>query len=99
MSHPSASEHDRSANAEPLHLRWLGKIGYAEALDLQQQMVGGTADHLLLLEHPPVYTLGVRTKPEHLLVDPTHYGAEVVEANRGGDVTFHGPGGSSATRS
>jgi len=49
-------------------------------------------DHLLLLEHPHVITLGRRADLSHLLVDVGEYGAEVVEADRGGDVTYHGPG-------
>lgn len=76
----------------PLRVRWLGRVAYSEAFDLQQQLFAGTDDHLLLLEHPPVYTMGVRAKTEHLLVDPASVGAEVFQANRGGDVTFHGPG-------
>src|SRR5659263_489505 len=47
---------------------------------------------LLLLEHPSVYTLGVRARSEHVLVDPATVGAAVVHTNRGGDVTYHGPG-------
>ena len=49
-----------------------------------------TEEHLLLLEHPHVYTMGVRAKQEHLLSIPD--GADVVSVNRGGDVTYHGPG-------
>jgi lipoic acid synthetase len=45
-----------------------------------------------MLEHHPVYTMGVRARPEHVLVDPTTVGAELVKADRGGDVTYHGPG-------
>ncbi len=67
-------------------------MSYAEALDLQQQLFVGTDDHLLLLEHSPVYTMGIRAKAQHLLIDPTDIGAELHWANRGGDVTFHGPG-------
>ena len=52
----------------------------------------GGAEYLLLLEHPHVYTLGVRAIPEHVLVDPESVGAELVHADRGGDVTYHGPG-------
>ncbi len=76
----------------PLRARWLGRVPYAEALDLQQQLFAGSDDHLLLLEHPPVYTMGIRAKAQHLLIDPTAIGAELHQANRGGDVTFHGPG-------
>ncbi len=75
-----------------LNARWLGSVPYAEAWDLQQQLFRGTSDHLLLLEHPPVYTRGVRTDPANLLVDPKLVGAEDLTVNRGGDVTFHGPG-------
>jgi lipoic acid synthetase len=46
----------------------------------------------LLLEHPHVYTLGVRARPEHVLVEPATVGAEMVKVDRGGDVTYHGPG-------
>ena len=49
-------------------------------------------DYLLLLEHPHVYTLGVRAKPEHVIDDPDLVGAEIFRVDRGGDVTYHGPG-------
>jgi lipoic acid synthetase len=52
----------------------------------------GPDDWLLLLEHPHVYTLGVRARDEHVLVDPESVGAELVRSDRGGDVTYHGPG-------
>ena len=51
-----------------------------------------TTDYLLLQEHPHVYTLGSSAKPEHVLRDPASVGAELVHADRGGDVTYHGPG-------
>ncbi len=73
-------------------MRWLGRVDYAEAWDLQQSLFAGTADHLLLLEHPPVYTMGVRGDEANILVDPASVGAELHRVNRGGDVTFHGPG-------
>lgn len=78
--------------AQPLDIRWLGRVAYAEAWDLQQRLFEGVSNHLLLLEHPPTFTLGRRTKPEHLLFDPDEIAASVHEVNRGGDVTFHGPG-------
>lgn len=78
--------------AQPLNIRWLGRVAYDEAWDLQQRLFEGTSNHLLLLEHPPTYTLGRRTKSEHLLFDPDLIDAAVHEVNRGGDVTFHGPG-------
>jgi lipoyl synthase len=76
----------------PLRARWLGRVSYHEAWDLQRALRSGTHDHLLLLEHPPTYTLGVRARSEHLLADVAASGAEVVRVDRGGDVTFHGPG-------
>jgi lipoic acid synthetase len=52
----------------------------------------GTDDALLLLEHPHVYTLGVRADLANVLVPPASVGAELVKTDRGGDVTYHGPG-------
>jgi len=76
-----------------LHVRWLGRVRYRDAHVLQQALCrAGGAEYLLLLEHPHVYTLGVRAKAEHVLVDPESIGAELVHADRGGDVTYHGPG-------
>ncbi len=49
-------------------------------------------DHLLLVEHPPTYTLGVRADEAHVLVPAESVGAELVRVDRGGDVTYHGPG-------
>lgn len=76
-----------------LRTRWLGRVPYTEALELQRALHREQADdHLLLLEHPHVYTLGVRADMEHVLVPPESVGAELVRADRGGDVTYHGPG-------
>ncbi len=83
-----------------LGLAWLGQRGYREMLELQERLVerrrhGETGDLLLLLEHPPVYTLGRRTEPGDLLRDPGFYesqGIGVEETPRGGKVTYHGPG-------
>ncbi|HSS09886.1 MAG TPA: lipoyl synthase, partial [Acidimicrobiales bacterium] len=78
-----------------LRVRWLGRVGYQDALAVQRAFFrAGTGgdDWLLLLEHPHVYTLGVRARTEHLLVDPASVGAELVRADRGGDITYHGPG-------
>ena len=52
----------------------------------------GRENHLLLLEHPHVYTLGLRGDVGHVLVPPESVGADLVRTNRGGDVTYHGPG-------
>lgn len=83
-----------------LALRWLGRVPYAEALDLQQRCVearrrGGASDTLLLLEHPPVITLGRSARPENLLASEDALAARGIEVHRiarGGDVTYHGPG-------
>jgi lipoyl(octanoyl) transferase len=74
----------------------LGTVGYRAALDLQRTVAGAISDGVLpdtvlLLEHPPVVTLGRRTEPGELHIPP---GAEVeiVETDRGGKSTYHGPG-------
>lgn len=80
--------------------RFLGTLGYAEALALQAELVEQraahrVADRLLLLEHPHVLTLGRNGRAEHVLADREHLarlGVEVFECGRGGDVTYHGPG-------
>ncbi len=75
-----------------LETRWLGKVAYRDAYVLQHRLFEGTSQHLLLLEHNHVFTLGVRTELSHILVDPATVGAEMVRVDRGGDVTYHGPG-------
>jgi len=75
-----------------LRVRGLGKVHYRDALALQRGLFASHGQYLLLLEHPHVYTLGVRADPANVLVDPASVGAELVHADRGGDVTYHGPG-------
>ncbi len=76
-----------------LRIRRVGSVPYREALDLQQSLARrADDDYLLVLEHPHVYTLGVRADPAHVLVDPAEFGASLVVTDRGGDVTYHGPG-------
>ncbi len=76
-----------------LRVRRLGQVSYAEAFDLQHALAERASDdYLLLLEHPHVYTLGVRADPAHILRDPEAVGATVFRTDRGGDVTYHGPG-------
>jgi lipoic acid synthetase len=76
-----------------MRIRWLGQVPYREAWELQRALATrADADYLLLLEHPPVYTLGRNGDPAHVLTDPASIGADLVHVDRGGDVTFHGPG-------
>lgn len=78
----------------------LGRIPYQEAWQLQeslrkQRMQGQIPDTLLFLEHPPVITLGRRASEGDILLDSeglSHRGVEVVRIDRGGEVTYHGPG-------
>ncbi len=74
-------------------VRWLGRVPYGEAHALQRALHDrGRDDYLLLVEHPHVFTLGVHADRAHVLVDPALVGAELVASDRGGDVTYHGPG-------
>ena len=80
--------------ADPLRVRWLGTVPYREALVVQTSLFEhGTGQHLLLLEHPHVFTYG-RTADlaTNLKCEPATVGAELVAAKRGGDITYHGPG-------
>ncbi|MHA6803043.1 lipoyl(octanoyl) transferase LipB [Salinifilum ghardaiensis] len=81
------------ASQEPVEVRELGMIDYQSAWDLQRELVRGrgdgeTPDTLLLLEHPSVYTAGKRTGPE----DRPDDGTPVIDVDRGGKITWHGPG-------
>jgi lipoyl(octanoyl) transferase len=90
------------AVARRFDVRRLDRVGYAEALDLQARLVderrrGDIGDTILLLEHPPVITLGVKTrgKAANIVASPDALAAEgvsVFETGRGGDITYHGPG-------
>jgi lipoyl(octanoyl) transferase len=81
-------------------VEWLGRVPYAEALEVQRRAVDARrstscGDRLLLLEHPPVVTMGRGTRQENLLVgreELRRRGVEVHEVSRGGDVTYHAPG-------
>lgn len=85
-----------------MDVRRLGRIGYQEALDLQADLVerrrrGEIGDTLLLLEHPPVITLGVKTRNTRTNIIASDAqladaGVAVFQTGRGGDVTYHGPG-------
>lgn len=81
----------RSATT-PIDVRRLGTVDYRAAWQLQRELadarVAGGPDTVLLLQHPPVYTAGKRTLPEERPVDDT----PVVDTDRGGKITWHGPG-------
>jgi lipoyl(octanoyl) transferase len=80
-----------------LRVRWLGRVEFAQALALQEEIVAkkredlSSADELLLLEHEPVYTIG-RTPDKSSLLGATHLPHAVFAINRGGQATYHGPG-------
>ena len=88
----------------PCRARWLGRMDYQDAWSLQRQLALRRAraeieDTLLLLEHPPVYTTGRRPVPagrqaggDRLLVPREALAAPLLAVDRGGDITFHGPG-------
>jgi len=84
-----------------LRVRWLGRLPYTEAWDLQRAIHDGKVsgrtvdDYLLLLEHPHVYTIGRNGDGSNLLIPEemlTQIGAEIHHVDRGGDITYHGPG-------
>src|SRR5689334_22794955 len=84
----------------PLAAHWLGRVAYRDAWDLQKRLAtaradGSIGDQLLLLEHPAVLTLGRQADDSHVLAPPALLearGVEVLRVERGGEVTYHGPG-------
>jgi lipoyl(octanoyl) transferase len=81
------------ATTEPVDVRPIGTIDYLDAWDLQRELVTARADgegpdSMLLLEHPSVYTAGKRTEAEDMPTD----GTTVIDVDRGGKITWHGPG-------
>ena len=91
---------DHKIGIKYIDIKILGQISYDDALIFQQKLAreraaGKSADVLLLVEHPPTYTLGLRGDAQHFCVSPSELearGAVVRRVNRGGGVTFHGPG-------
>ena len=90
----------RAEPGTPLRMLELGVVEYRAAWELQKDLVARrqddrTGDTVVLLEHPPVYTLGRRATAEHVLLDAealSAAGIDLVAVDRGGDVTYHGPG-------
>ena len=89
-----------SPAAAPIAAWWLGRTLYRDAWQLQHRLVaarvaGAIGDQLVLLEHEPVLTLGRHSDPSHVLASPAELAArriELIETERGGEVTYHGPG-------
>jgi len=87
-------------SAPPIAAWWLGRTPYRDAWQLQHLLVAARAagligDQLLLLEHEPVLTLGRHSDPSHVIAGPAELKArqiELIETERGGEVTYHGPG-------
>jgi len=85
---------------QPIEATWLGRIGYRDAWARQKALVerraaGEVPDQLLLLEHEAVLTLGRQADESHVLARPSELrrrGIEVIRVERGGEVTYHGPG-------
>jgi lipoyl(octanoyl) transferase len=88
-----------------VHFKELGQMEYRQAWDLQEQLLQQTlankaagtttSHHLLMVEHPPVYTLGKSGKMEHVLIGREEMEQRQIgfyQSNRGGDITYHGPG-------
>jgi lipoyl(octanoyl) transferase len=89
----SSSSASCRATTEPVDVRPIGTIDYTEAWELQRELVvaradGEGPDTMLLLEHPSVYTAGKRTEAEDRPTD----GTPVIDVDRGGKITWHGPG-------
>ncbi|HEV8669743.1 MAG TPA: lipoyl(octanoyl) transferase LipB [Candidatus Limnocylindria bacterium] len=87
------------SGGSPLRATWLGRVDYLGGWRLQEAVAmrvrAGDDERLLLLEHDPVYTIGRRGTTDHLLVGPgelRRVGASVYRVDRGGDITYHGPG-------
>ncbi len=97
---PRSSSPAAPAASAPLDARWLGRIEYRAAHALQKRLVderaqGRIGDRLLLLEHPPVLTLGKHSDPGHIRATADELdrrGIAIEHIERGGEVTYHGPG-------
>jgi len=98
---PAAAMQGASPARAPMHVVHLGLVPYARGLEIQRAVararISGEIAHdvLILLEHPPVVTLGRSAKAQNLIASPAllaSRGVELFEAERGGDITFHGPG-------
>ncbi|WP_186172265.1 lipoyl(octanoyl) transferase LipB [Burkholderia gladioli] len=91
---PAAAAAPEAAAAAPFVVRWLGSAPYEPTFEAMRAFTDSrtpeTADEIWLVEHPPVYTLGLAGDPAHLLVADS--GVPLVKVDRGGQITYHGPG-------
>ncbi|CAG9215671.1 lipoyl(octanoyl) transferase [Burkholderia gladioli] len=91
---PAATAAPEAAAAAPFVVRWLGSAPYEPTFEAMRAFTDSrtpeTADEIWLVEHPPVYTLGLAGDPAHLLVADS--GVPLVKVDRGGQITYHGPG-------
>src|SRR5262249_48718688 len=96
----SENIYNKNVQLQVINILYLGRVDYSTALSLQETLVAlvkaGRIGHtLLLLEHPPVITLGRNAGAQNIVASRDSLagqGIELHETNRGGDVTFHGPG-------
>lgn len=97
VASPTAEMASQELRPPDLHVRWLGRMEFARALALQEEIVfkkrddRSVEDQLLLLEHEPVYTIG-RTPDQSSLLGAAHLPHPLFAINRGGQATYHGPG-------
>ncbi len=96
---PKITNHRMKRSLEPLQFAWLGSVEYAVALEMQRSLMehvhSGAADTVLFLEHQHVYTIGSRGSLDDILADADtlkSLGVSVLETDRGGETTYHGPG-------
>ena len=94
MRHVTGPANSDRGASHPLSIRWLGRVPYEEAWAIQRALHRhGDRHHLLLLEHDHVFTYGPHADLDtNVRCDPASVGAQLIAVDRGGDVTYHGPG-------
>jgi lipoyl(octanoyl) transferase len=97
LGHSQSASQELRPPTDELRVRWLGRINFADALAVQEEIVAAksadrsASDEVLLLEHEPVYTIG-RTPDQSSLRGAEHLSYPLFAINRGGQATYHGPG-------